>query len=70
MGWRSYRKGYSGFDYHVTGGHEAEAEAAQRGKRPSRLGLFVLRFLGYKGTPAPRPRTRPFSPHREKPHHP
>jgi hypothetical protein len=27
-----YRRGYTGFDYHVTGGHEADAEAAQRAK--------------------------------------
>ena len=51
-----------GRDYHVTGGHEAMAQAAQRRKRPSRLGLVVLRMLGYKGRPlgpetkAPSPR--------------
>jgi hypothetical protein len=49
VGSRNYRKGYSGFNYHVTGGHEAEAEAAQRAKKPSRIGVFVLRLLGYKG---------------------
>ena len=46
-----YRRGYSGRDYHVTGGHEAEAEAAEHAKKPSRLGLLVLRLLGYKGGP-------------------
>jgi hypothetical protein len=43
-----YRKGYTGRNYHVTGGHEAEAEAAERAKKPSRIGLFVLRLLGYR----------------------
>jgi hypothetical protein len=44
-----YRRGYTGRSYNVTGGHEAEAKAAQRAKKPSRVGLFVLRVLGYRG---------------------
>jgi len=43
-----------GFDYHVTGDHEIEAEAAERARRPTRLGLAILRMLGFKG-PVPRP---------------
>jgi hypothetical protein len=39
----------SGSNYRVTDEHEAEAKAAQRAKKPSRIGLFVLRLLGYKG---------------------
>jgi len=54
-----YRRGYMGRDYHVTGGHETEAEAVRRATRPTRLGLLVLRLLGYRGVP-PRP-------HRENP---
>jgi hypothetical protein len=38
-----------GRDYHVTGEHEAEAKAAERAKKPSRIGLFVFKLLG--GTP-------------------
>ena len=45
----NYRRGYMGRDYHVTGEHEAEAKAAERAKKPTRIGLFVLRLLGYKG---------------------
>jgi hypothetical protein len=62
----NYRRGYSGRDYHVTGGHEAEAKAAQKAKRPSRFGVFVLRLLGYRGG-APRPtKKRARSPRHEK----
>ena len=50
MSWPKYRRGYMGRDYHVTGGHEAEAEEAQRAKKPSRMGVFILRMLGYKGS--------------------
>jgi hypothetical protein len=50
MGRPNYRQGYTGFNYHVTGGHEAEAKAAERTKKPSRIGLFVLRLLGYRGS--------------------
>jgi len=46
---RGYGRGYSTFNYHVTGGHEAEAREAEMRKRPSRLGMFVLRLLGYRG---------------------
>lgn len=45
----NYRKGYSGRNYHVTGGHEAEALEEERAKQPNRFGVFVLRLLGYKG---------------------
>lgn len=62
---KRYRQGYTGRDYHVTGGHEAEAKAAQRAKKPSRLGVFVLRLLGYRGTPSLPPRVRDSSPGRE-----
>jgi hypothetical protein len=41
-------KGYN-FQVRVTKGHEAEAKAAQRKKRPNRLGKFVLRILGFRG---------------------
>jgi hypothetical protein len=33
----------------VTDGHEAQAKAAQRRKRPNRIGLLILRMLGYRG---------------------
>ena len=49
VGSRNYRQGYMGRNLHVTGEHEAEAKAAQRAKKPSRIGLLVLRRLGYKG---------------------
>jgi hypothetical protein len=58
-----YRSGYTGRSYNVTGGHEAEAKAVERAKRPNRFGLFVLRLLGYKGKPPlpppPPPQHRP-----------
>jgi hypothetical protein len=50
-----YRRGYMGRDYHVTGGHEAEAEAAQKAEKPSRIGVFILRLLGFKGVVAEPP---------------
>ncbi len=48
---RSYRynRGYTGFNYHVTDGHEAESE--ERATPPNRFGLFLLRLLGFKGKP-------------------
>jgi hypothetical protein len=49
MGSRNYRRGYMGRNYHVTGEHEAEAKKAERAKKPSRIGLLVLRLLGYRG---------------------
>lgn len=52
MGWK-YRRGYTGRNYHVTGGHENQAKAAQRAKKPSRLGLLVLRMLGLRAAPNP-----------------
>jgi hypothetical protein len=35
----------------TTNGHEAEAKAAQRKKKPSRIGLFVLKLLGHPSGP-------------------
>lgn len=57
-----------GRDYHVTGGHEAEAEAAQRAKTPSRLGVLVLKLLGYRGAPDASPKVRGPSPSHEHRH--
>jgi hypothetical protein len=57
-GTAKYHKGWTGRDYHVTGGHEAEAKAAQEAKKPSRLGMWFLRTLGYKG-PVPTSPTQP-----------
>jgi hypothetical protein len=37
----------------VTDGHEAEAKAAQSRKRPSRIGLFFLKVLGFRGQVTP-----------------
>jgi hypothetical protein len=45
-----YQRGYTTRNFHVTGGRETEAQAAERAKHPSRIGLFVLRLLGYKGS--------------------
>jgi hypothetical protein len=67
----NYRRGYMGRDYHVTGEHEAEAKAAERAKKPSRIGLFVFRLLG-GGQPVHHvpdvdraPASRPHPQHRE-----
>jgi len=49
----SYGNGYTGRSYHVTGGHEREAYEAQMSKRPNRVGLLILRLLGYKGMAPP-----------------
>ena len=45
-----YQRGYTTRNFHVTGGHEIQARAAERAKKPSRIGLFVLRILGYEGS--------------------
>jgi hypothetical protein len=37
----------------VTDGHEAEAIAAQRKKKPSRIGEVVLKLLGFRGQVGP-----------------
>ena len=37
----------------VTDGHEAEAKAAQLRKRPNRIGLFLLKLLGFRGQVTP-----------------
>jgi hypothetical protein len=49
--YRGYGKGYSTFSYHVSDDHEAEALKAERAKKPNRLGMFILRLLGFKGKP-------------------
>jgi hypothetical protein len=43
-----FGKGYTGFPYHVTGGHEAEAEAAERARPPNRFGMWILRRFGFQ----------------------
>ncbi len=66
----NYRRGYSTRNYHVTGEHEAEAKAAERAKKPTRIGLFVLRLLGYKGTVhQPLPDVHRITPSHVRPHH-
>jgi hypothetical protein len=45
-------KGYN-FSVHVTRGHESEAKAALRKKKPSRLGKVVLKLLGFRGEVGP-----------------
>lgn len=57
-----YQRGYTGRNYHVTGGHEAEAEAAQQAKKPGRIGLFILRILGFKGSVEQLPDARRVTP--------
>ena len=37
----------------VTDGHEAEAKAAQLRKRPNRIGLFLVKVLGFRGQVTP-----------------
>jgi hypothetical protein len=44
-----FNRGYATFSYHVTDGHEAQAVEAEREKRPNRVGVLVLRLLGYRG---------------------
>lgn len=62
-----YRRGYAGPNYHVTGAHEAEAKAAQRDRRPNRLGLLLLKMLGFKGS-VPGPQFKTVSPSHETTH--
>jgi hypothetical protein len=66
-GTAKYHRGWTGRDYHVSGGHEAEAKAAQEAENPNRFGLWVLRKLGYRG-PTPTPPHPP--PHHGAPPHP
>jgi hypothetical protein len=47
--YNKFNRGYTGRNYHVTDGHEAEALANELAKRPNRFGMFVLRLLGFKG---------------------
>jgi hypothetical protein len=65
---RNYRQGYMGRDYHVTGEHEAEAKAAERAKKPTRIGLFVLRLLGYRGSVQQLPDVHRVTPSHPHPH--
>jgi hypothetical protein len=37
----------------VTDGHESDAKAAQLRKRPNRIGLFILKVLGFRGQVKP-----------------
>jgi hypothetical protein len=64
-GTAKYRRGWTGRDFHVTGGHEAEAKAAEQAKKPNRFGLWVLGRLGYKGPD----QTPPHQPPHQAPHH-
>jgi hypothetical protein len=49
-----YRRGYTGRDFHVTGGHEEEALAAERAEGPpNRFQRWILKVLGYKGPDPP-----------------
>jgi hypothetical protein len=69
MKWPRYSRGFTDFDFNVTDGHETEAEAAEKAKRANRFGVFVLRLLGFKGTP-PEPKiTGASSPDHERPVH-
>lgn len=64
-----YRRGYAGRNYHVTGGHEREAKAAEMAKQPNPIGLLVLRLLGLrvpKRRPALSRRSAPSHEHRHK----
>lgn len=65
---RKYRRGYTGRDFHVTGGHENQAKAAQRERAPTRIGLFVLRLLGVDNAAKPTVRVRRASPKHERHH--
>ncbi len=64
--WR-YQRGYTTRNYHVTGEHEAEAQAAQRNKKANRLGVRLLRALGFKGSLLG-PKIKAVSPSHERAH--
>jgi hypothetical protein len=70
VSWRppNYRRGYTGRNYHVTGGHEAEADAAERAKKPTKIGLLVLRLLGFRGSIEEVPEAHRTSPSHEHRH--
>jgi len=51
--YNAYHNNVSNFPVHVTKGHEREALEAQRRKKPSRIGEFVLKMLGFKGEVGP-----------------
>ena len=63
-----YRRGYTGFNYHVTGEHEKEAEEAERAKVPGRLAVLVVRLLGLRRYRRPPPVVRHASPSHEHRH--
>jgi len=65
-GTSKYRQGYTGRDFHVTGGHESEAKAAQEAKKPNRFGLWIVRKLGYRAPDPTPPHQSP--PHQSPPH--
>ena len=64
----NYRRGYMGRSYNVTGGHEAEAKAAERAKKPSRIGRFVFKLLGGKDPVQHAPAVHQVPPHHKHPH--
>ncbi len=49
--YKGYGQGYTTFSYHVSNDHEAEALKAERAQKPNRFGMWMLRLLGFKGTP-------------------
>lgn len=63
-----YRRGYTGRNYHVTGGHENQARAAQRAKKPTATGVWVLRLLGLRGAAEPTVPIRRASPRHQRRH--
>lgn len=67
MRWK-YRRGYTGRNYHVTGGHENQARAAERAKKPNSAGVMVLRLLGLRGAAKPPLRIRKASPSHQRRH--
>jgi hypothetical protein len=60
------------FGLWITDGHEAEAREEEMDKRPSRIGTFMLRILGFRGkVPAPKSPPEHHSSHEhavEQPH--
>ena len=54
-----YRKGWTGKDLDVSGGHEAEARPAQEAKNPGPLGPWILRKPGCRGVQTQRHPTSP-----------
>jgi hypothetical protein len=55
----------------VTDAHEADAKAAQLRRRPNRIGLFILKALGFRGqVPPPTGEGGHAGPSHEDPVHP